>query len=172
MRRMILTTTRKYFLFALGALLLVHGTADAQRKKGKGKARSGAHKAATQKAAKEDKATAGPKLLFKDGDTHNFGRIASGKDATYEFSFINTGDKPLIIQNVAAPMGCTTPEWTRRPIVPGGRGTVKVGYRTAKMGPFSKEVAIQCNATDGKQHTVCIKGMVTDGTGEPEEKRK
>lgn len=162
---------RKYFLMSLGVLLLANVTASAQRKKGKGKGKGSVHKsAAAHKSGKEEKAYAGPKLVFKDGDTHNFGRVAAGKVASYEFSFVNTGDQPLIIQNVAAPMGCTTPTWTRHPIVPGGRGTVTVGYSSAKQGPFSKEVLIQCNATD-KQHTVCIKGMVTDGAGEPEKKK-
>lgn len=35
------------------------------------------------------------------------------------FTFTNTGDTPLILNNVTPSFGCTTPEWPRQPIEPG-----------------------------------------------------
>ena len=44
--------------------------------------------------------------------SHNFGTINenAGK-ATFDFSFKNTGNVPLILTNVRAGCGCTTPVW-------------------------------------------------------------
>jgi hypothetical protein len=54
---------------------------------------------------------------------HNFGTFKeeAGRQ-TYDFYITNTGSQPLVIQNVVASCGCTTPEWTRQPIPAGGRG--------------------------------------------------
>lgn len=164
---------KKFILLAAGLLILGHSDADAQRRKGKGKGRGATHKGTTghKAAAKEETAAAGPKLVLKDADTYNFGKVMQGKEVMKEFTFVNTGDQPLIIHNVDAPMGSTTPQWTRHPIVPGGKGFVRVGFSPTKAGPFSKESQIQSNATDGKLHTVCIKGMVTDELA-PEPKKR
>ena len=45
--------------------------------------------------------------------SHNFGTINenAGK-ATFDFSFKNTGNVPLILTNVRAGCGCTTPQRT------------------------------------------------------------
>ena len=44
---------------------------------------------------------------------HDFGSLPQGKPVTYEFEFTNTGDQPLILDNVQASCGCTTPTWTK-----------------------------------------------------------
>lgn len=135
----------------------------AQHKKGK--------KTVVKKAAKSDKSsekTSGPQFRFKEGDAFNFGAVPSGPDVFHEFTFVNTGDQPLIIQNVQVSYGCTNAEWTRHPVVPGGKGFIKVGYHPSKQGPFSREVYIQSNAPASgnvKGFTLYIRGMV----GEPKE---
>jgi hypothetical protein len=48
--------------------------------------------------------------------SHNFGKISeTGGNAVYDFVFKNTGTVPLILTNVRAGCGCTTPEWDRQP---------------------------------------------------------
>ena len=73
----------------------------------------------------------------------------------------NTGDQPLIIQRVTASCGCTTPEWTKQPIPPGGKGKVTAIYDPAnRPGVFNKTLTVYSNAVP--QTTVLtIKGEVT-----------
>jgi hypothetical protein len=93
-------------------------------------------------------------------EIHDFGSISEGEMATYEFTFTNTGKEPLIISNVAASCGCTTPSWTREPVKPGEKGSIKAVYNSAnRPGPFTKQVTITSN---GKTPTkvLTIKGVV------------
>ena len=126
---------------------------------GRKKARSTGKSAKKEAVAKVD----GPQFQFKEGDTYDFGEVPSGPDVKHEFSFANTGNQPLIIQDAKPSCSCTTPEWPKQPILPGGKGIIKVGYHTTKTGPFSKEVYIQSNAVvpnGEKRYTIYIKGTV------------
>ena len=60
---------------------------------------------------------------------HDFGTFKeeAGRQ-TYDFIVTNTGTDPLVIQNVVASCGCTTPEWTKQPIPAGGKGKVTAIY--------------------------------------------
>lgn len=50
--------------------------------------------------------------------SHSFGNIIEGQIARYDFKFINTGTEPLILSNVSASCGCTTPKWPREALAP------------------------------------------------------
>ena len=93
---------------------------------------------------------------------YNFGvfKEESGRQ-TFDFIVTNTGSNPLIIQNVVASCGCTTPDWTKSPISPGGKGKVTAIYDPAsRPGAFNKTLTVYSNATP--QTTVLtIKGEVT-----------
>ena len=60
------------------------------------------------------------KMQFSSTE-HDFGKFKeeTGRQ-TFDFIATNTGTDPLVIQNVVASCGCTTPEWTRQPIPAGG----------------------------------------------------
>lgn len=93
---------------------------------------------------------------------HNFGTIKEeiGSVAT-QFEFTNTGKSPLIIQRVSASCGCTTPSYTREPILPGKKGKIDVKYSTiARPGNFNKTIAIYTNVPD-TVYVLSIKGNVT-----------
>ena len=64
-----------------------------------------------------------PKIKFVE-ESHDFGNIKEGTQATYEFKFTNTGNAPLILESVQASCGCTTPEWSKDPIAAGQSGKV------------------------------------------------
>src|SRR5437879_3781402 len=51
------------------------------------------------------------KMDFKE-ENYNFGEVPEGPQVTHEFKFANTGKEPLILSNVHASCGCTTPSWT------------------------------------------------------------
>jgi len=81
----------------------------------------------------------------------------TGKVA-YTFEFTNTGKSVLILQNVKASCGCTTPTWTKEPVAPGGMGVVEVIFdATGRAGAFNKTITVTTNAGE---ETLTIKGEV------------
>lgn len=100
------------------------------------------------------------KLQFEK-ETHDFGSIAQGTPVSVEFKFKNTGDQPIILSNVQASCGCTTPEWSKDPVLPGKTAVVKAGYNAAAMGAFNKSITITSNAANSTQ-VIFIKGTVVD----------
>ncbi|NDW18082.1 DUF1573 domain-containing protein [Dysgonomonas sp. 216] len=90
-----------------------------------------------------------PKAEFKE-KTHNFGKIAEelGK-ASFSFEFTNTGNAPLIINSVRATCGCTTPSYSKEPVLPGKKGEVTVAYSTTgRVGAFDKTITVFTNVPD------------------------
>ena len=93
---------------------------------------------------------------------YNFGvfREEAGRQ-TFDFIVTNTGDSPLVIQNVVPSCGCTTPGWTKGPIPPGGKGKVTAIYDPAnRPGAFNKTLTVYTNAKP-ETTVLTIKGEVT-----------
>lgn len=99
----------------------------------------------------------GPVFKFTE-ETWDFGQIPQGVPATHVFQFENTGKAPLVVSQATASCGCTTPEWTKDPVLPSKTGTIKVTYNAAKEGAFTKTVTVLSNAGGAKYLT--IKGNV------------
>ncbi len=92
--------------------------------------------------------------------THDFGQIPLKSDATCEFEFTNTGDVPLILSNVKASCGCTVPEWTKEPVLPGEKGVIKVKYTTVnRPNVIKKSILVMSNA-DNNRVILRIQGEV------------
>ena len=94
--------------------------------------------------------------------THDYGKIAKGGDGTTYFTVTNKGDKPLIISNVHPACGCTTPEYSQDPIMPGKSAKIKVGYNTQLVNPFEKLIEVYSNDPKNGRSVLYIKGVVTD----------
>ena len=92
--------------------------------------------------------------------TNDYGTIEQGSPGKCEFKFTNTMKTPLVLSNVRASCGCTTPEWPKAPIAPGKTGVIKVVYNTKITGTFAKTITVNSNA---KNATVVlrIKGTVS-----------
>lgn len=88
-----------------------------------------------------------PTIKF-DKTIHDFGVVQEDKGTVnVVFEFTNAGGQPLVVHNVQASCGCTTPEWSRNPIPPGGKGTVKVTFDPKnRPGNFNKMVTISSNS--------------------------
>ena len=97
-------------------------------------------------------------MKFKE-ETYNFGKIEQGKPVTREFVFTNTGTDPIVISNVSASCGCTTPTYTKDPVLPGKTGTIKATYNAAAMGPFNKSITVFSNAETASM-SLYLKGEV------------
>ncbi len=91
-------------------------------------------------------------ILTFEHETWNFGTMSEGEVVEHEFSFKNTGKKPLLISDVQATCGCTIPEWPREPIRAGQEGVIKIRFNSAgKHESINKDVTIFSNATPIKK---------------------
>ena len=81
---------------------------------------------------------------------HNFGNIAEESGvAHYTFEFTNNGSQPLVIQDVSTSCGCTVPEWSKQPILAGGKGKIEVRFDPAdRPGAFRKTITVRSNARE------------------------
>lgn len=81
---------------------------------------------------------------------HDFGKVKEdGGKVRYNFKFRNGGKQPIIIKNVQSSCGCTTPEWTRTPVLPGKEGFVAAEFDPTNLpGAFSKQVMVFNNITN------------------------
>ena len=96
-------------------------------------------------------------LVF-DSEVHDFGTVPEGSNADYEFKFKNTGKEPINLQTVNASCGCTTPSWSKEPVLPGKTGSIKASYATqGRPGGFTKSITVVSNAGT---KVLTIKGTV------------
>lgn len=93
---------------------------------------------------------------------HNFGKIKEEIGAvTTQFEFTNKGDSPLIIYRVSSSCGCTTPSYSKEPILPGKSGSISARYSTlGRPGGFNKSIRVYTNVPD-TVYVLTIKGSVT-----------
>lgn len=80
---------------------------------------------------------------------HNFGNFAESQPVQKcTFTFTNTGDAPLVINQAVASCGCTVPSYTKEPIAPGKTGTISVTYNGKGKFPghFKKTITVRSNA--------------------------
>jgi hypothetical protein len=92
-------------------------------------------------------------------NVYDYGTIEQGGNGDCEFVFTNKGNSPLLLTNVRASCGCTTPNWTREPIQPGKEGVIKVKYDTNRIGAFNKTITVNSNAVNSTL-MLSVKGTV------------
>ena len=97
---------------------------------------------------------------------HDFGVFAPDTAIlTFDFVFTNVGKEPIIIHQASASCGCTVPEYTLEPIMPGGKGKISVTYngKGRRPGVFRKSITVHNNG----KHTpvrLYIEGEMIDTT--------
>lgn len=93
-------------------------------------------------------------------DVIEFGKVPANVPVTGTFIVKNTGKTPLIIENATPSCGCTTPEWSKEPIMPGKEGYVKATYNAAQGNiPFTKPVHVKFAGYDDLRE-LTLKGEV------------
>lgn len=92
---------------------------------------------------------------------HDFGYIKEEKGAvSCTFQVLNTGDRPLVINQVRTACGCTRPEFTTKPISPGKKGKIKITFNpNGRPGAFRKTIKVYTNGVE-KRTTLVITGTV------------
>ncbi len=97
--------------------------------------------------------------------SHSFGNIIEGQIARHEFKFTNEGTEPLMLDNVSASCGCTTPKWPREPIAPGQSSVIIAEYNSqGRPGTFTKNIFVKSN---GGEVTLTISGNVVKEPEKP-----
>ena len=74
-------------------------------------------------------------------EEYDLGTVVKDEIKEGKIEFTNTGDAPLIIE-VASGCDCTTLDWPRRPIEPGGQGVIEVSYDSSKRDKGLQEVTV------------------------------
>lgn len=102
----------------------------------------------------------GPSLKYEQ-EVHDFGKIQESDGAvSFTFKFINEGNTPLVIQNVRPSCGCTTPDWSKEPVMPGKTGFIKAVFNPSnRPGAFNKSLTVTSN-TEPAVTRLYIKGIV------------
>ncbi len=90
---------------------------------------------------------------------HSFGKIKQGVPVTYDFTFTNISNEPIVIERAQASCGCTTPKWPQEAIMPGKTGVINVGYNAAAVAPFDKSITVKVAGADDMT-TLKISGEV------------
>lgn len=105
----------------------------------------------------------GPKMVF-ERMAHDFGDIErKGGDVITMFRFVNEGDTPLIIKKIHKSCSCTTANYSRRPVLPGESGEIKIKYEPHKVEPgkFHRVIQIYTNESS-KVKLITIQGNSVD----------
>lgn len=72
--------------------------------------------------------------ISSNKETHNFGQIEWKRPVTVEYTITNTGNQPLVLTNVTTSCACSVADWTKEPIAPGAKGTVKASFDAKHWG--------------------------------------
>lgn len=92
-------------------------------------------------------AEGGAEITF-DEVSHDFGTFSEkSPKVKHTFTYTNTGDAPLVVNQCVASCGCTVAEYTKKPIAPGEKGEISVTYNGAgrSLGHFKKTVTVRTN---------------------------
>lgn len=101
-----------------------------------------------------------------DKTIHNFGTFSEDHPKVKcTFTFTNTGNAPLVINQAVASCGCTIPDYTKEPIMPGKKGTIEITYNGAGKypGEFKKSITVRSNAKE-ELTRLYITGQMTPKT--------
>lgn len=94
-------------------------------------------------------AAAAPKITFEK-ESHDYGKVLYGDTVTEEFSFANTGDGTLIIEDLKSSCGCTKAIEGSREIPPNGGSKIIAAFDTngLRSGAKLKTIFVHSNDPD------------------------
>ena len=92
-------------------------------------------------------AAAGPETTVALSESNfAFGKIKKGDKVEHVYEVTNTGTNPLIISEVKPACGCTVPDYTKEPILPGQKGQITLKFDSASFdGLVTKQAEVYAN---------------------------
>ncbi|MFC6269161.1 DUF1573 domain-containing protein [Frigoriflavimonas asaccharolytica] len=98
--------------------------------------------AAAMEAAKKNPVT----TLVLSQSNFDFKDVKKGQVVDHKYEFTNTGKNPLIISEVKPGCGCTVPDYTKTPILPGKKGFVNLKFDSSSFdGAVNKYADVYAN---------------------------
>ena len=94
-----------------------------------------------------------------DKTIFEYGTIRKGSTNQAVFTFVNTGNHPMIIYRVSASCGCTSVDWEKRPVEPGQTTAISVEMTPDETGHFRKTIDVHCNVKESPI-TLIVNGRV------------
>ncbi|MBD3589313.1 DUF1573 domain-containing protein [Bacteroides sp. GM023] len=74
------------------------------------------------------------------------GDFSWDKRKEVEVVISNVGKSPLVINDVITSCGCTTVDYTKKPVLPGDNIILKIRYKAEQPEHFNKTITVYCNA--------------------------
>ena len=93
---------------------------------------------------------------------HDFGKMLQGEQVSYTFKFKNVGNAPLIVSNIEKTCGCTSPDFSKEPIKPGGEGRITITYDSKGHKGFQNNRLIVKTNANPSETMLRIKAQVED----------
>ncbi|MCJ7933496.1 MAG: DUF1573 domain-containing protein [Chryseobacterium sp.] len=76
----------------------------------------------------------------------DFGKIKKGDKVEHVYEVTNTGKNPLVISEVKPGCGCTAPDFTKEPIMPGKKGKITLHFDSSNFdGNVQKYADVYAN---------------------------
>lgn len=63
----------------------------------------------------------------------DFGKVKKGDKVEHVYDITNTGKNPLVISEVKPGCGCTVPDFTKEPILPGQKGKITLHFDSSNF---------------------------------------
>lgn len=96
----------------------------------------------TVEASTQTQAPVGPLTSLALSEGHwDFKDVKKGESVEHIYEVTNTGDNPLVISEVVPGCGCTAPEFTKEPILPGEKGQVMLRFDSSSFDGFQNKQA-------------------------------
>ena len=99
-------------------------------------------------------------LIFKEMK-HDFGTLALGNPVSYDFVFVNEGNKPAIVYSVNTSCQCTSPYYPKSAVAPGASEKITLKFDAGRSGSFHKSATVN---TSMGTYTLVITGTVPEKT--------
>jgi len=97
-----------------------------------------------------------------DETEFDFGTINEGETVEHRYKFTNVGKVPLTILNARASCGCTTPDWPKDPIPPGGTGEIYAKFNSDGRVKEQKKIITILANTHPNETMIRLKGYVNE----------
>lgn len=76
------------------------------------------------------------------------GNFSWEKEQEVEFEICNTGEIPLVINDVITSCGCVTAKYVKKPFNPHEIAKMKIIYKSERPERFDKTITVYCNASN------------------------
>lgn len=78
----------------------------------------------------------------------DLGDFSWDQEQKKEIQVFNTGDIPLVINDIVTSCGCITLDYSKEPLQPRKSFMLKISYKAEHSGHFDKTIAVHCNVKE------------------------